>query len=165
MITFIRRGPDSDYERWATVTRNGKLFKDPVTKHPVELFKIGVLAEAVERSTKALILWEKEGLLPMPTYKLSAEGAVASHRVYSAAQVTSANSLLRYFEVPLNGGGRSGQKSPVTIKEFLRHYSAVFSVPDVQIDMERGEAYVLRDTEIGSVVTKARKTVYKFGGK
>jgi hypothetical protein len=57
----------------------------------VELFRIGTLAEALDRDVRTLKEWEKAGLLPRPLFEIIG----STHRRYSAVQVISANRLAR----------------------------------------------------------------------
>jgi hypothetical protein len=100
---------------------------------------------------------------PCPTHRLPGEGKVATHRVYTGDQVVAANNLLRYFEVPLNGGGRSGQRHGVSVYLFLEEFSAIFDVAGVQVDPVQGEAYVLKTVDLGSgALTVVKQVVRKF---
>lgn len=163
MISFIRRGPETEWQEWRTVVRKGKPYKNPSGGDPIELFPISVMAEAVERTPKAIVLWEKQGLFPLPTYKLASGGKVSTHRAYSGVQIVAANNLLRLFEVPLNGGGRAGQKAGTTIFEFLREYSELFAIPGIEVDPATEEAFVLDAVELRQGIRgTVRRVIKKF---
>jgi hypothetical protein len=72
------------------VTRYGRNFM--VGETVLELFPVGLMAEAIDREPKTLVKWEKLGLFPKPVYEI--EGNLHfGNRWYSAAQLANANTL------------------------------------------------------------------------
>lgn len=128
MITLVRRGPETSFREYRRVERLGSLFE--VGGAVVELFPIGVLAEALERHPASLRQWERDGLLPPARYRRPGPvGRLA--RLYSAAQVTNLHRLYR-----ARGGRRSVcPHRPFDLAGFLAAASEVFDeevvvVPD-----------------------------------
>lgn len=102
MITFLVR--DTDHVAYDSVksnhvagqfpvkavTRKGKMFAVGGGAE-LELFMLSVLAQAMDRSVKTLLAWEKRGLLPKPMYELT------DHRIrrwYSKEQVTNLHRVM-----------------------------------------------------------------------
>jgi hypothetical protein len=71
-----------------TVRRQGALF-DLGGDGTIELFRIGVLAEAVDRSRDRVVEWEKNRLIPPSLFAVHGE----RWRYVSAAQLTNVNRL------------------------------------------------------------------------
>lgn len=85
---------DADTETKKIVTRYGKRF-EVSPGNSVDLFPIRVLAEALGRTAQTIVIWEREGLFPVPMYK------VTNHRCkrwYSRDQIFSLVELMRRFD-------------------------------------------------------------------
>jgi hypothetical protein len=78
----------SSQPRFVTVRREGALF-DLGGDGFIEIFRVGVLAEAVDRSRDRVLEWEKSRLIPPPLFQVHGE----RWRYYSAAQLVCVNRL------------------------------------------------------------------------
>lgn len=82
--------------------RTGRVFV--VSGIEIALFPIAVMAEAVERDTKTLRRWEKEGRWPKPLWKVPDKRCL---RWYSRNQIVKAHELYRTFSRGEYGFGHS----------------------------------------------------------
>ena len=93
-ITFnIRLRTGGDYKKapaWHSVVRRGALFQDPKGGKIIEMFKIAVFAEAIDRSASTIREWEAAKMIPPPVFLPA--GAMCRHW-YTAAQVLNAHNL------------------------------------------------------------------------
>lgn len=71
----------------------GRVFS--VNGQEIELYRIGTLCAALDKSPQAVILWEKAGLLPKPMFKLTGQKVGNCKRWYSKAQVINLYRLWR----------------------------------------------------------------------
>ena len=71
------------------VRRKGQVFD--INGEKLELFPIGVLAEAMDRSNKCILRWEKDKLFPKPLFKVPGKGE--KKRWYSAMQITNCHRI------------------------------------------------------------------------
>jgi hypothetical protein len=92
MIEMIRllhlQVAGSTRRRFITVRRQGVSF-DLGEDGTLELFRVGVLAEAVDRTRDRVVEWEKNRLIPPPLFAVYGE----RWRYISAAQLTNVNRL------------------------------------------------------------------------
>jgi hypothetical protein len=88
------------------VVHTGRLFQ--IAGKELELFRIGTLAAALDKSTQALILWEKAGLLPKPMYSLTGLAVGHCKRWYAKEQVINLHNL--WTLIPY-GRGRADLKA------------------------------------------------------
>jgi len=79
-----------------TVERSGRVFQ--IGNEDIELFPIGVLAEALDRSAHTIKLLELKGEFPKPMFRVAGS---RTKRWYSAAQVINLHRLMY-----LKNGGR-----------------------------------------------------------
>jgi len=84
----------------------------------VELYKVGVLAHALDKTTQTIEMWEKDGDFPHPMYKISGTGLGHCRRWYSKEQIINVQNVWRHFPY------RKGH--PATRKEFFDTIKAVF---------------------------------------
>ncbi len=94
-ISFLKR--DRDYvgyaphkaPRYRKVERRGQVYR--IEGVEVELFTLGTLAEAMDRTAHTIMMWEIRGLFPKPLF------AVGGHRIkrwYSGAQILNLHKLM-----------------------------------------------------------------------
>ena len=57
----------------------------------IELFTIGHLADALERSPETIRRWERAGILPRPRYRRRSTSHRGERRLYSAGQIRLIN--------------------------------------------------------------------------
>lgn len=76
---------------YRVVTRKGRTFA--VGDRRVELFTLGVLAEAIDRKTNTIVNWERAGKFPKPLYSVPSS---KYKRWYSAEQVMNLHHLMHY---------------------------------------------------------------------
>ena len=100
MIQFMVRDRDHpDYDTKASnqvaggfpqrlVQRKGSEFE--LEGVAVELFTVGILAEAMDRTNQSLLKWEKRGQIPKPMFQLEGN----KRRWYSSTQVTNLHRLV-----------------------------------------------------------------------
>lgn len=93
---------DPDLARYVQVVRKGRVFT--VDGKTIELFRVGVFAEALDRTSQSIERWHKEGSLPTPMFKVPGQREGA--RWYSKWQilniahlyVTSYDRKNKYFD-------------------------------------------------------------------
>lgn len=79
---------------WLKVSRSGQRWQHPEdSSRWLELFRIGVLAEALDRSSQAIKKWEKEKLIPRPLFR--PQGEKCTHW-YTGVQIVNLHRLMRY---------------------------------------------------------------------
>ena len=83
---------DKAGKRLRTVERRGKMFE--VDGVYVKLFPIRVMAEAIDRTTRTLGNWERQGLFPKPMFKVPGTNCL---RWYSEAQILRLNQIWLEF--------------------------------------------------------------------
>ena len=88
--TRIRTGNFREEPQWISVTRRGSSWQDGETGETIELFRIAVLAEALDRTAYTLRKWTKQGLIPKPVFVPQGEKCV---HWYTAAQIINCHRL------------------------------------------------------------------------
>jgi hypothetical protein len=108
--------------RYIRVQREGWLYDAPTTGE-MELFRVGVLAEAVDRSVDTLVDWESEALIPIPLFKVHG----MRWRLYSAEQIVN----IHYLAMARLRGRRYVPRAE--LGKFFDEIWAVFYLRDVVV--------------------------------
>ena len=110
----------------AKVKRSGVLYDiDGVT---LELFRLGVFAEALDRKSLQIKKWIRQGFLPPPMYQI--EGKKSCKHWYSAAQVVNFNRLF-YFRY---GGVKHPRREEFT--RFLNEVKKLYYVRSIVVGLD-----------------------------
>ena len=91
MIEFNIRNRDTQLrgpKRFIRVRREGWLYDVP-NLGEIEVFRIGTLAEAVDRKVETIVAWENDGLIPQPLFAVYG----SKWRLYSDVQITNVHRL------------------------------------------------------------------------
>lgn len=127
----------SSRPRFITVRREGALF-DLGGNGDIELFRVGALAEAVDRSRDRVVEWEKNRLIPPPLFTVHGE----RWRYFSAEQITNVNRLA----VARFAGRR--YVSAATMETFFDDVWATWYQPEIIVgadgNVDRTRAMALR---------------------
>lgn len=87
---------------------NGKKHKAliyPLEGRTIELYRVGALADALEKTSQLIIKWEKDKLFPKPLYRMQGSGFGNCKRWYSKEQIVNLRKVWMLF--PLRkGAGR-----------------------------------------------------------
>lgn len=129
-----RDHPDTNIKRckWVLrkVKRSGKVFV--VQGRETEFFTLKTMAEALDRTTMTILMWEKKGLFPKPMFEvpLGRPGT----RWYSKEQILNVHHLMltKY-------NGWKHIKDPELFKQFLADVKSVFYKREVVIEYKHKE--------------------------
>jgi hypothetical protein len=88
---FEAYSPNSRKVEWVRVSRKGQVWQDPESGETIELFRVKIFAEALDRTTEAIKEWHKTGKLPPPLFV--PEGEQCKHW-YSATQIVNCHRLM-----------------------------------------------------------------------
>ena len=87
---------------------DGKTFKGVtynIEGRDIELYRIGALAAALDKTPQQIVEWERLGLFPKPCFRISGEGLGHCERWYSKEQIINIRKVWKIF--PLRrGAGR-----------------------------------------------------------
>lgn len=93
-VVFWRKGPETKFATWRMAYRRGRMTR-LVDGGTVELFTRRVMGEALERSGAWIVLSERLGNFPPPTFRIESHRA----RYYTADQVVNANNIYRVLRL------------------------------------------------------------------
>lgn len=113
---------------WREQRRDGISIQDPVTKELMELFTIGIFAEAIGRKTDIIKKWEHAKLIPKPLWRV--EKKQCTHW-YSAVQVVNCHLLMR-----TKYKGLKYFSEVSTHREFLADISSLWLRKEVVVTLE-----------------------------
>lgn len=106
---------------------------------PLELFRLSVLAEALDRTNRGVLHWEEKGLFPRALFALHNPDGKYNVRWYSAAQVVNLNNLyhLKYDGRKQLHWPLYGTRAPLMSRfyQFFEDVRVIFYKSDV-IDTE-----------------------------
>jgi len=135
---------------------HGKRFKARVfdiNGRVVELYKVGALSAALERTTGTLEMWEKAGILPTPLYRMrgSVQGALRCKRWYSKEQIIN---LRKVWRVLPYGQGQMHLRDA-----FIKAVKHVFYLKDV-VSLEMLEHHGITNHQAGAGVPHDPRTAH-----
>ena len=111
--------------KWAQVMRKGKVFQDPASGETFEVFPVGVLAEALDRSTRQIRKWEAEEKIPKPVFGIQKHQYV---RWYSSVQIINCHRIMRH-----RYGGKKYLLTDTHFAQFLADLRAVWYAKEVVV--------------------------------
>lgn len=126
-LRYLRRirptGRKKDIETpWVQVIKKG-LFVD-LGGELIELFRIGVLADALDRHPVQIKVWERQKLFPPPLFDVEVKKHATQERKqrwYSSVQIANC-----HFVMQKKYGGRKNLTGPGEMDCFLADLRAVF---------------------------------------
>jgi len=118
--------PARDVAPLKAVIRKGHKF-DIETIGVVEVFRLGVLAEAMDRKDHVLWDWERRGVLPKPLYEVTFD--TRCRRWYSAHQIVNVNRLTQ-----IRWQGKKYLHKRNDFDQFLAEMRLCFYAPDLVVD-------------------------------
>lgn len=100
----------------------------PVNGKRVQFFDIGQLAKALNRESVTLRKWEREGIIPKPTFRKKGKDIRGSRRLYTRAQV------IGLIKIAIEEGVFYPHQRPIRETEFAAKAHKLFA------DLRREEA-------------------------